>query len=571
VTLPNCVAPATYVDAVFLGSRAGVAMTAPCRRIAIHEPQSEHGQRQGRAWPAQANSMSLIAEPRVIRQSLGQSDDGDANRGRSAAALATPREQRPRPYNGFQGYVLGRRPRGRRRLRRHAHGEGGEAQHKRGAVLSARFAERQAQPPGSSAPAWRRDAILSRCGVEGRAWRGNGGLIRGFRGPGHLAFAPCTADRPLRHRGARVPAAGSRCSFRFCTARTGAGSQREACRSHNPRPTDATFPLVSQEGVSPVKAFPVAEMSPKTGSFARALAASGAGPVHDSSYYAKCMMGGILSCGLTHTAMVPLDIVKCRMQTNPEVYKGLIQGFGEMTKSGNAAMTVGWLPTLIGYSAQGLCKFGFYEMGKDFYSSLVGPEIARDYKSLVFAAASASAEFVADMALCPMEAVKVRMQTSLPEANFPTEFGPALARIRAEEGTAGLFKGLAPLWGRQIPYTVVKFVAFERVVEAFYKNIFTEPKASYSKGTQLGVTFASGYVAGVFCAIISHPADTIVSKLNNSDTATIGGIVNDMGIVALATKGLAARILMIGTLTGLQWWIYDTFKSAVGLQTSGGK
>jgi len=27
---------------------------------------------------------------------------------------------------------------------------------------------------------------------------------------------------------------------------------------------------------------------------------------------------------------------------------------------------------------------------------------------------------------------------------------------------------------------------------------------------------------------------------------------------------------MIGTLTGLQWWIYDSFKTAVGLQTTGG-
>jgi len=27
---------------------------------------------------------------------------------------------------------------------------------------------------------------------------------------------------------------------------------------------------------------------------------------------------------------------------------------------------------------------------------------------------------------------------------------------------------------------------------------------------------------------------------------------------------------MIGTLTGLQWWIYDTYKTAMGLQASGG-
>jgi len=34
--------------------------------------------------------------------------------------------------------------------------------------------------------------------------------------------------------------------------------------------------------------------------------------VHNASYYAKCMMGGILSCGLTHTGIVSLDVAKCR-------------------------------------------------------------------------------------------------------------------------------------------------------------------------------------------------------------------------------------------------------------------
>ena len=40
---------------------------------------------------------------------------------------------------------------------------------------------------------------------------------------------------------------------------------------------------------------------------------------------------------------------------------------------------------------------------------------------------------------------------------------------------------------------------------------------------------------------------------------------------ALATKGLGTRVLMIGTLTGFQWWIYDTFKTAMGMGTTGGK
>ena len=43
----------------------------------------------------------------------------------------------------------------------------------------------------------------------------------------------------------------------------------------------------------------------------------GGSDVHDMSYYAKCMMGGILSCGLTHMIVCPLDIVKCRKQVCP--------------------------------------------------------------------------------------------------------------------------------------------------------------------------------------------------------------------------------------------------------------
>lgn len=41
-------------------------------------------------------------------------------------------------------------------------------------------------------------------------------------------------------------------------------------------------------------------------------------------YYALCGFGGILSCGITHTALTPLDLVKCRIQVNPEKYKGTL-------------------------------------------------------------------------------------------------------------------------------------------------------------------------------------------------------------------------------------------------------
>lgn len=50
----------------------------------------------------------------------------------------------------------------------------------------------------------------------------------------------------------------------------------------------------------------------------------------------------------------------------------------------------------------------------------------------------------------------------------------------------------------------------------------------------------------------------------------VGKIYGEIGFNGL-WRGLGARIIMVGTLTGLQWWIYDTFKTAAGLQTTGGK
>jgi len=115
---------------------------------------------------------------------------------------------------------------------------------------------------------------------------------------------------------------------------------------------------------------------------------------------------------------------------------------------------------------------------------------------------------------------------------------------------------------------MAKFFFFEKVVKLFYTHVFTKERKEYSKATQLSITFASGYIAGVVCAIVSHPADTIVSKMGKGGQGPVE-ILQQLGFKGV-WKGLATRIIMIGTLTGLQWWIYDTFKTAYGLGTSGG-
>merc|ERR1712039_890196 len=278
-------------------------------------------------------------------------------------------------------------------------------------------------------------------------------------------------------------------------------------------------------------------------------------------FYAYCAVGGALSCGITHTAIVPLDLVKCRIQVDPAKYKGLATGSKvTLAEDGIKGLAKGWAPTLIGYSAQGIGKFGFYEGFKILYSGIIGEEAAFLNRTSLYLAASASAEFFADMFLAQFEAMKVRIQTMPGYANNMRE---AYAKMSKEEGNP-FYKGLKPLWLRQIPYTMMKFSCFEKTVEMLYQHVVPKPRAECTKGEQLIVTFAAGYIAGVFCAIVSHPADSIVSYMNKAKGATIGSAAKALGFKG-CWQGLGPRIIMIGTLTALQWFIYDGVKVALAL------
>jgi solute carrier family 25 phosphate transporter 3 len=120
---------------------------------------------------------------------------------------------------------------------------------------------------------------------------------------------------------------------------------------------------------------------------------------------------------------------------------------------------------------------------------------------------------------------------------------------------------------------MVKFSAFENIVDAIYHRL-PKKKHEYSLLAQTGVSFLAGYIAGIFAAIVSNPADVLVSKINNESKegeslgAATKRIYGRIGFSGL-WQGVVTRIFMLGTLTGSQWLIYDSFKGYVGLPTSG--
>lgn len=96
----------------------------------------------------------------------------------------------------------------------------------------------------------------------------------------------------------------------------------------------------------------------------------------------------------------------------------------------------------------------------------------------------------------------------------------------------------------------MKFASFETIVAAIY-DYLPGTKSDYGKGAQTAVAFTGGYLAGILCAIVSHPADVMVSKLNaeRAPGESFGGamsrIYSKIGFGGL-WNGLAVRIVMIG-------------------------
>ncbi|KAJ6395407.1 hypothetical protein OIU77_020624 [Salix suchowensis] len=292
----------------------------------------------------------------------------------------------------------------------------------------------------------------------------------------------------------------------------------------------------------------------------------GSGLVREFSpaYYGLCAAGGMLSAGTTHLAITPLDVLKVNMQANPIKYNSILSGFSTLLKEqGPSSLWRGWSGKLFGYGVQGGCKFGLYEYFKRLYSDV----LMYQNRSFVFFLSSASAQVFADVALCPFEAVKVRVQT---QPTFAKGLADGFPKLYKAEGLTGFYRGLIPLWGRNLPFSMVMFTTFEQSVDLIYSNVIQRRKEDCSRSQQLGVTCLAGYAAGAVGTVISNPADNVVTSLYNKKAENVLQAVKNIGLANLFTRSLPIRIAIVGPVVTLQWFFYDSIKVLSGLPTTGG-
>lgn len=285
--------------------------------------------------------------------------------------------------------------------------------------------------------------------------------------------------------------------------------------------------------------------------------------------YSSFFLAGALCCTLSHGGMTPIDVVKTRIQIDPALkgYSLLTAGRSIIAAEGAGGLLTGFGPTAVGYFFQGGAKFAGYEAAKKWLVELSGSrEKAIQNRTAIYLGGATIAEFFADILLTPLEATRIRLVS---DPKYASGLVSGFTKIAQTEGFSSLYAGFIPIVCKQVPYAIGQFTVNERCTEFIYNQMTPETRASLSRTSAFGITLGSGVVAGFAAAVLSHPADTLLSQINKGHgpkgsmvyrLATLGREAGLRGLFA----GLGPRMIMTAGLVSSQFIMYGAIKNAMG-------
>mmetsp|Transcript_2074 Transcript_2074/g.1926 ORF Transcript_2074/g.1926 Transcript_2074/m.1926 type:complete len:327 (-) Transcript_2074:90-1070(-) len=283
----------------------------------------------------------------------------------------------------------------------------------------------------------------------------------------------------------------------------------------------------------------------------------------------RFFVAGGVCAATSHGITTPIDVVKTRMQAEPEIYnKGISDATMSILKTdGPSALLGGLAPTVVGYGIEGAMKFGVYEMTKPLMAKLLSTKNT----ATAFIAASVIAGAVASVFLCPMESARIRIVTD-EEYKDKSLSSTLLQLIKQDGGITGLFSGIYAMLSKQVPYTMAKQVSFDIVAGLLYKSLAQSGKSA--EDLKWAVSVLSAFVASLFACMLSQPGDMILTETyKNSSQQSFWGVVNNIyqtkGGVGGFFTGTSARILHVSTIITSQLVIYDIVKQFLGLPATG--
>ncbi|EIN12875.1 mitochondrial carrier [Punctularia strigosozonata HHB-11173 SS5] len=285
--------------------------------------------------------------------------------------------------------------------------------------------------------------------------------------------------------------------------------------------------------------------------------------------YSSFFLAGALCCTVTHGGMTPVDVVKTRIQIDPKLkgYSLVTGGRYIVANEGASALLTGFGPTAVGYLVQGGAKFAGYEYWKKKFVQIAGDEeTATKYRTAIYLGASSTAEFFADILLTPLEATRIRLVS---ERGYATGLTTGFTRLAREGGVRELYAGFLPILCKQIPYAIGQFTVNEWCHEIVNRSIGEEKKKNLSGVSKFTTDLGCGIIAGFAAAILSQPADTLLSQINKghgpegSMPHRLAMLAKEAGFRGLFA-GLGPRMVMTAGLVSGQFLLYGAIKDALG-------
>jgi len=294
----------------------------------------------------------------------------------------------------------------------------------------------------------------------------------------------------------------------------------------------------------------------------------------------RYFVAGGTCAAFSHGITTPIDVVKTKLQANPEKYngKGLIgatlQICADKDEGGSAALLNGLGPTVLGYGIEGAMKFGAYEVAKPVFTALLGDT----RKVLAFALSSFVAGSIAAVLLVPMESLRIKQVTD-PSYRDET-IASGLPRIVGDDGFLVVMSGVWAMLAKQVPYTFGKQVSFDLVAKFLYSVTETISKSLSANQLKWIVSLLSAFCASIAACLCSQPGDMILTETYNTGSAAsssgkpgafgtvVRGIYGNGGVPEFF-RGTKARLVHVGMIITSQLMVYDLVKQLLGLPATG--
>lgn len=291
-------------------------------------------------------------------------------------------------------------------------------------------------------------------------------------------------------------------------------------------------------------------------------------------------LAGGLCAAISHSVPVPIDVVKTRKQVDPGLANNsFIAAMNTIIeKEGMRSLWAGLGPTALGYLIEGAIKFGVYEATKPMIKKLlVGVASTSPFLGILdshvlnLVLSGIMSGVAASIALCPMEALRIRLVAGKDTNLNWVKSGIQIVR---EEGLKALSRGMVPMLYKQIPYTVVKNASFDLATMLAYQFLRSRGQV-ISTSTKLTIPVLAAALASVLSCISSQPGDMLLSLMNAQagERRRTRDIVRDIlrsdrGIGGFFV-GIKTRFLHVGVIVTLQLFLYDVIKRLCGIGATG--